>query len=167
MGSGIFFPICAIPFSLLIIILFFKKGHIKNSETKIYQILIVSNLIGLIIEILCTFASVIYNQYPVISDLIYKMCLIYLISWTSLFTMYIYVISSNLKQKINSLKKYMFVISFLITSIIVLLLPIDLVVKNDFQTRYTIGASVNFTYLICGFLIVAIITMLVKKNTKE
>ena len=166
MGSGIFFPICAIPFSLLIIFLFFKKGHIKNSETKIYQILIVSNLIGLIIEILCTFASVIYNQYPVISDFIYKIYLIYLISWTSLFTVYIYVISSNLKQKINSLKKYMFVISFLITSIIVLLLPIDLIVKNNFQTRYTIGASVNFTYLICGFLIVAIITMLVKNFKK-
>jgi len=72
MGSGVFFPICAIPFSLLVILLFFKKGHVNNSETKLYQILIVSNLIGLVIEILCTYASIIYNELPVLSDFIYK-----------------------------------------------------------------------------------------------
>ena len=71
MSSGIYFPICAIPFSLVIIILFYKKGYIKNKETKIYKLLLISNFIGLFIEILCTFASIIYNDYQVISDFIY------------------------------------------------------------------------------------------------
>ena len=35
MGSGIFFPIAAIPFSFLVTILFFVKGHIESKETKI------------------------------------------------------------------------------------------------------------------------------------
>ena len=72
MGSGIFFPVCAIPFSLLIIILLLKKEHIVNPETKIYRALVFLNFIGLIIEILCTFASIIYNDYRLISDIIYK-----------------------------------------------------------------------------------------------
>ena len=72
MGSGIFFPICAIPFSILINILFFKKGHIDNYETRIYKALIISNLVGLILELLCTVGSLIYSNYHIVSDFIYK-----------------------------------------------------------------------------------------------
>ena len=53
MGSGIFFPLSAVPFSILIMILFFQKEQAKNIETKIYKFLLVSNFIGLIIDILC------------------------------------------------------------------------------------------------------------------
>ena len=95
MGSGIFFPICAIPFSLLILILFFNKEHVNNFETKLYKVLIVLNFLGLIIEILCTYASLIYNDYPYISNFIYKSYLIYLLYWTGLFTFYIYKISNK------------------------------------------------------------------------
>ena len=35
MGTGIVFPICAIPFSILINVLFIKKEHADNYETKI------------------------------------------------------------------------------------------------------------------------------------
>ena len=50
MGTGIFFPLAAIPFSLIIIILFYKKGHIDSKETWIFNTLIVSNFIGLILK---------------------------------------------------------------------------------------------------------------------
>ena len=46
LSSGIFFPLCAIPFSILLIYLFFFKGYIDSKETKIYRVLIISNLIG-------------------------------------------------------------------------------------------------------------------------
>ena len=72
MGSGIFFPLCAMPFSLSIIVLFYVKGYAKSKETKIYSVLIISNFLGLIIELLCTYASMIYLQYSNISTIIYK-----------------------------------------------------------------------------------------------
>ena len=88
MGSGIFFPICAIPFSIFIIVLFYVKGHIESKETKIYKVLIISNLVGLILELLCTYASSIYDSNRLISILIYKSYLLYLIVWISTFAYY-------------------------------------------------------------------------------
>ena len=72
MGSGIFFPLCALPFNILVLVLFFIKGYIKNEETRIYVIMLLSNFFGLIIEIGCTFASMIYDSYPIVSNFIYK-----------------------------------------------------------------------------------------------
>ena len=71
MGSGIFFPLCALPFSILIILLFYIKGHVKSKETTLYQVLIISNFLGIIIELLCTFASKIYNTNLLLSNFIY------------------------------------------------------------------------------------------------
>ncbi len=99
MGTGIFFPICAIPFSILINVLFLKKKHANNYETKIYKILIILNFIGLIWELLCTVGSLIYGQHPTVANAIYKTYLIYLISWTGLFTYYVYKISINKETK--------------------------------------------------------------------
>lgn len=162
MGSGVFFPICAIPFSLLVIILFFKKEHVKNPETKIYQVLIVSNLIGLIIEVLCTYASIIHGEMPGLSNFIYKSYLVYLITWTSLFTLYIYTISKKNHERINNAKKMLFSTIYFIAISLIYVLPIELVLKDNFQTRYTTGPGVSFTYLICGILVGVILVMLIK-----
>ena len=118
MGSGIFFPICALPFSILLIILFFKKGYVKNVETKLYKILIISNLVGLVLEILCTFGSLIYSEMQYISNFIYKSYLSYLLIWTGLFTYYIYKISIIKECKIN---KYINMTLPLLSSIILII----------------------------------------------
>lgn len=72
MGTGIFFPIAAIPFILIVLILYYRKGHIRTKETSIFSTLIISNLFGLVIEMLCTYASSIYDKIPLVSIFIYK-----------------------------------------------------------------------------------------------
>ena len=166
MGSGIFFPICAIPFSILINILFFKKGHIDNYETRIYKALIISNLVGLILELLCTVGSLIYSNYHIVSDFIYKSYLLYLLSWTGLFTYYVYKISTDKELKYKKVWKMLLIILCVVIGILVYILPIELVIKDNFQTRYTIGASVNFSYTISGILIGIIIITLIKNFKK-
>ena len=158
MGTSIIFPICAIPFSILINVLFIKKEHADNYETKIYKLLIISNFIGLILELLCTVGSLIYNQYTIIANAIYKTYLIYLISWTGLFTYYVYKISINKEAK-KIWKSLASMISIL-ACILVYILPIEVVIKDNFQTRYTTGASVTFTYLVCSVLVGFIIITL-------
>ena len=157
MGSGIYFPLCAIPFSILIIILFFARGHIDNKETKIYSVLIVSNLFGLIIELLCTYASKIYNLYPLISIIICKTYLLYIILWISTFAYYIYSIAFDNELIVRKSRYILFAIYYLFMIIILSFLPIELVIENDFQTRYTTGLSVQFSYLISGIAIVIMI----------
>ena len=164
MGSGIFFPVSAIPFSILIIFLFFKKGHVNNVETRIYQNLITSNLIGLIIEILCTYAAMIHNEYSLLGNFIFKSYLLYLITWTGLFTFYIYEITKNKNLKITSRNKFIISILYLIVCIAIYYLPINLVVKNNFQIRYTTGPSVNFAYLVSSLLILKIVIMVLKNR---
>ena len=166
MGSGIFFPICAIPFSILINILFFKKGHIDNYETRIYKALIISNFVGLILELLCTVGSLIYSNYHIVSDFIYKSYLLYLLSWTGLFTYYVYKISTDKELKYKKVWKMLLIILCVVIGILVYILPIELVIKDNFQTRYTIGASVNFSYTISGILIGIIIITLIKNFKK-
>ena len=124
MGSGIFFPLSAVPFSILIMILFFQKEQAKNIETKIYKFLLVSNFIGLIIDILCTYASMIYTIQPFISEIIYKSYLVYLLTWTAFFTYYVYRISTtNLPNITSGIKKIIIAFCSLII-IFVFFLPI-------------------------------------------
>ena len=165
MGSGVFFPLCAIPFSLLIIVLFYAKGYIKNKETKIYNILIISNFFGLIIEILCTYASMIYSTYPFISTIIYKLYLFYIILWISTFTYYIFCVTKN-DLKINKGRNILFTIYYLIISVLLIILPIDVVIKDNFNTRYTTGLSVNFAYILSAVAISIIIFLLLTNIRK-
>ena len=166
MNSGIFFPICAVPFSILIIVLFYKKGHINNYETRIYSLLVILNFVGLILELLCTVGAYIYNDYRLVANFFFKTYLIYLLVWISLFMYYIYRISNE--KRINNYKlwrKIMLGISVL-TLIITYILPIKLVVKNNFQIRYTTGASVSFSYIV-SCIIIFIIILILCKNCKK
>lgn len=163
MGSGVYFPLCALPFSFLILILFFAKGHVKSRETKIYSVLIISNFIGLLIEILCTVASIIYNNYPHISNFIYKSYLLYLIIWISTLAYYIYV---TIYHKNDNNKKYYFGLYYLIIILLLIILPINLVIEDNFSIRYTTGSSVLFAYLLSGLIIFIMISMMVKNFKK-
>lgn len=79
MGSGIFFPICALPIIIIILVIFNSKKHVQNLETKIYNYLIITNLVGLIIEILCAVACRYYTTYPVTSYFVLRSYIVYLI----------------------------------------------------------------------------------------
>ena len=79
MGSGMFFPISALPIIIIIILTFNLKKHIKTTETKIYNMLIITNFIGLIIELCCNLACKYYESNEILSLFVLKSYLVYLI----------------------------------------------------------------------------------------
>ena len=164
MGTGITFPISAIPFSILIMVLFFNKERVRNVETKLYKILILTNFVGLILELLCTFASSIYDTNRLISEFIYKSYLVYLLTWTSFFTYYVYSVSNVNASKLSRAKKWLIVLICNIINIIVYILPIEVVIKDNFQTRYTTGLSVTFSYIISAILVLILLIILFKNH---
>lgn len=171
MGTGIFFPASALLFSILIIVLFFAKEHIKNAETRLYSILIVTNFLGLLIEIMCTFASYIIDTAPIISNIIFKLYLVYIISWALVFTIYVYYIS-NSNNKIKRYGKYLKNCAFIFLVFcvfMIFILPINAIVKDNFQIRYTEGPSVTFTYYMSIFLVLIMILCMLRnyKNLKS
>ena len=157
MGSGIFFPLCALPFSIVIIILFYAKGHIRTKETIIYQVLIISNFVGLIIELLCTYASLVYSVNPLLSNFIFKAYLFYLIVWVSTFAYYFFSISSSKQNIIKKKRIKLIVFYYLIMIIFLFILPIEVVVKDNFAIRYTTGLAVQFAYFISFIAILVIL----------
>lgn len=165
MGSGLFFPLCALPFSLTIIILFFAKGYRENKETKIYKVLAVSNCFGLLIEILCTYASSIYITFPVISTIIYKLYLFYIIIWISTFAYYIFSVIKN-DLIVNKKRYLLFSIYYLVIGVMLAILPIELVVNDKFNARYTAGLSVEFAYVVSAVAIFCIVFLLLTNISK-
>ena len=159
MGSGMFFPLCAFPFAALIFIVFFFKKHIESVETRLYGWLIIANIIGLIIEMLCTFAAYIYSSYPIISAFILKSYLVYLVTWLTIFMVYIYRISysdSYIQEHKNRNRKKLLII-FILSIVLIYCLPIQLVASDNMNIRYTTGLSVFYTYFISIVLILYIL----------
>ena len=169
MGSGIYFPLSALLFSILLVGLTFFKKHIKTIETKLYSLLVVSNFIGLIVELLCTYASYIHDSNLLLSNFILKLYLICITSWVYIFTIYIIYISIEIRKfDIKKIKLYSSII-FIRISIIIFILPITLIIKNNFAIRYTEGLSVYFTYTISSILILVMLIFIIKniKNLKS
>ena len=163
-GSGILFPLCALPFNVLVLLVFLLKKHIHSRETEMFKSLIIVNFIGLLIEILCTGASFIHNDFTFISNFLLKTYLVYIITWASLFTVYIYFISHEEEQIIkfeNKQVRYWFIL-YLIIIFIVYILPIELIIKDGFKVRYTTGMAVSFTYFISVFLSAILLIILFK-----
>ena len=75
-------------YSITIFIIYFSKTHLNNYETKIYKSLIISNLLGIILEIFCIFFTIKKDIYPLLSIIINKSFLAYLVIYVSLFTIY-------------------------------------------------------------------------------
>lgn len=169
MGTGVIFPLSAIPFSLLIMTLFLRREHITNIETKLYKILIVTNFVGLILELLCTVASRIYDSNQFFSNVIYKSYLVYLLTWTSFFAYYVYRVSKKNNAELKKTTKNLIIAIGCIINIIVYILPIKVVIKNNFQIRYTTGLSVYFSYFISGLLVLFMLAVIIKnrKNIRQ
>lgn len=161
MGSGIFFPSISLFYSILLIIYCFKNKRVENKTLKL---LVIVNFIGLITELLCTFAAFNIKRLPIISNFILKFYLVYLITWIMLFTRYISELS---KTKINRIKveNIIFKVIYIISCVLVLTLPIKLF--NQGEVRYTYGLGVSLVYgLSFAFIIYCLFLMFFNINKK-
>jgi len=159
-------------YSIFLNILYFSKKHIKTYETKMFSIMMVSNLIGIILEFSCIFSLYYLGTESLISIMINKLFLLYLLTFAILFSIYaayITLIDKNEKDmsdKHNRIRMVAF-ISEIIMGILVIVLPIDLYSKG--WVMYSSGPSANVVYFasaICTFL--CVIMMLFKfKNIKR
>ena len=63
MMNGIVFIVCGLCCSILINIVYFSKKRIFSYENRVYSALIISNLIGLLIELACNITA----EFPQLS----------------------------------------------------------------------------------------------------
>ncbi len=169
---GIVILCVSLLYSIFLNILYFSKKHIKTYETKMFSIMMVSNLIGIILEFSCIFSIYYLGTNNLLVIMINKLFLLYLLTFAILFSMYaayITLIDKNeeaLSNKHNKIRLIAF-ISEIIMGILVIVLPINLYSKG--WVMYSSGPSANVVYFasaICTFL--CVIMMLLKfKNIKR
>ncbi len=160
MNSSIFFQICSLFYISLLLIIYFSKRRLGIVENKIYIILAVTNLIGLILDISSVYTISNMGRYPILNQFISKAYLVYLLSWMFLFTIYVFIISTNKKSDKNKTelhlsdyknKVYPATILYFIFLILTIILP--LYYKDNGNVIYSYGPSTNLLYFVSGLCI--------------
>lgn len=139
MTTGLFFPTCALCFSILLNIVYFSKRRLKNVENKLYQFLVISNLFALLFEYACTFVSL--NYITFFSDLVLKTYLLLLLIWIATFSIYMIYIT----KKDHQISKLFWIVPMITFAIPILIFPITFA-KGAYGPVIT-GVPVNLVYL--------------------
>lgn len=151
MTTGLFFPTCALCFSILLNIVYFSKRRLKNVENKLYQFLVISNLFALLFEYACTFVSL--NYIPFFSDLVLQIYLLLLLIWIATFSIYMIYIT----KKDHQISKLFWIIAMITFAIPILIFPITFV-KGAYGPVIT-GVPVNLVYL-ASFIFISVWVMI-------
>ena len=128
---GNFFTICSGFYILLLLIVFFSKKRLNTIENKVYSWLIVTNFFVVLIAIFSYMAMLNSSSFGILCDIINKTYLLYLITWITLFSIYVFIISYNSRKltKKDLQKKHKSVfkncgITYVICAILVYVLPL-------------------------------------------
>ena len=173
MLSSIYFQSLSLIYIILLIIIYFTKKHLSSIENTIFSILIVINCIGLILDIASIFTIINMDSLPLINVIITNLYLIYLLTWISLLTLYIYTISfkdngnnKSFNNKFKIVLKFE-IIMYIISVIIVFALPLYYFYQDNII--YSYGPSSIFLYVISSLYILSWIYCMIKnfKNIKN
>ena len=162
------FSICSLVFMLIFLITYFSKRRLKNKDNSIYSFLIITNIIGLIIDIIGYITMHNLNLNSFLNIIISKLNLIYYFTWLYLFVIYIIYISKITKNSIFSNISKIKYICYLINISFILILP--LYINNEGDKIYSYGPSANYVYFISIIFAIIIIYCLfrnLKKITKK
>jgi len=150
---GLAFLSISVLYSFSLIVLFFGKKHVSNDETDIFGKLVITNFIGIIIESLCIILTQVYGIDSLISILVNKFFLIYLLIFQFIFSTYVFTINSENENSLNvRLVRlfYVFVrVMCIISSFLVFLFETNVFFENG--VMYSYGMSVNIVYLTSAF----------------
>ena len=156
MTSGIYFPVVCIFFNLLIMWVYFSKKRLDNIENKIYKVLLISNFIGLVIEILCYFFIRNVDTFPILSNVVLRGYLFYLCFFIATFTDYNAVITYKSKYEgkrdVNKFFKNIFIVTIILVLMeipFLIFLPMEIYNDNNI-VAYTHGFVVDFVYFVAG-----------------
>lgn len=154
-------------FSLIYVIglltIYFSKKRLGNRENTIYKWLIISNLIGIMLQLGCDFVSAYYNEIPTIVTIpILKLFIVYFVVWIN--TMLDYLLAIIYPDK-KSIVKVNIVLT-VIESLLVLVMPFELHLDHINSIYYSFGTAVDFTFTLSGILM-AVMSALVIINIKK
>ena len=88
---------------MLTSIVYFSKNRINNSENAVYEKLLSITPIGLLLEIGCNITAI-YKMNDLVSSIISRLYLIFILVWLTTFTLYILTITKYKGDKLTEYK---------------------------------------------------------------
>ena len=151
------FSISSFIFLIITSLIYFLKDRVKTKETSIYSTLLISNILLLLVDIIGYFF---YKQISVsmsTKEMISKIYLCIYILYGFIFTYYsTYVITKN--EVFTKIIRYILIIWYTIISVIVLILPLELVNVGDMPMPK--GDGVNITYALSPLIIIYLLILI-------
>ena len=123
-------------------VLYFSKNRLDNNENKIYKKLLVTNFIGIIIQLICEVFSVL--KIELLNSVFTKLLLVYFVLWLIQFLSYVLEISNSN----NKLFKIANLIILIVSVLLIFVLPYETFVDTTNGIYYTLGLDTKYTYLI-------------------
>lgn len=150
--SSVYFQIISLFYILMLIFVFFSKKRINSVENKIYKFLLLTNCLGLVLDILSVYTIKYKTEMPIFNYFVTKSYLIYLLTWISGFTAYIITLTKDETKHYQISRKLLFYI-YIISVMAIFVLPLYYYNENDII--YSYGPSANYLYIVSVLFIVS------------
>lgn len=161
----IFFTIVSLFYSILLTIAFFSKKRINLRENNIYASLIITNFIGIILELFCTIFAGYAIGHLTFYTILNKLFLLYLITWNTIFSFYVFYVTLINDNKPSKKLNKIFISIYILFSLITIILPLQFKVENGY-VMYSYGPAVNIVYIFIILVITSMIICILKNNKK-
>lgn len=169
MSISFTFSMVSLFYSILLTIMFFSKERLSSIENKIYSWAIIANLFGVVLAIGSYYFISKMDIYPSMNMFVSKLYLVYLLTYITIFTLYILTISYKGTDKISKEKNYkknFYLLSFIYLFVLLLIFVLPLYFYNENKVIYSYGPSANLMYIVSIlYIIIWLINMF--KNYKD
>lgn len=147
-------------YTMLTSIVYFSKNRINNSENAVYEKLLSITPIGLLLEIGCN-VTAIYKMNDLVSSIISRLYLIFILVWLTTFTLYILTITKYKGDKLteykNSKIRKNIIIGSISSTLLLIFLPIDFILEKNLAYLGGIGIvfllAITFLLIILDFIL--------------
>lgn len=150
-------------YTMLTSIVYFSKNRINNSENAVYEKLLSITPIGLLLEIGCNITAI-YKMNDLVSSIISRLYLIFILVWLTTFTLYILTITKYKGDKLteykNSKIRKSIIIGSIFSILLLIFLPIDFVLEKN--SAYLGGMGIVFLLAITFLLIILDFILFIK-----
>ena len=168
--NSLFILVTSLMYSILLVCIYFYKKRLKSLENKLYVSLMITNFIGLLLDIASIFTVTYMDQVPILNSIVTKTYLVYLFTWATLFTVYVFAIARKTVNKMSASfkknQKYLYIFFCLIV-ILIYILPLNYHIDN--KGMYSYGIAANLLYLIISiYFVIWIIHLIINyRNLKS
>ena len=158
-----FLILYALILSITLNIMYFIRKHINSNEAKIFSKILFSNLLGLMLELMCIYMSNKFSPTSLPAIIFTRAYLIYLITYLLFMTLYNYVLcyTTEKQKKLEHYKKLRNITYTIYAVCVVVCMALPLQTEKG----YAIGPAVNFVYL-CSTICINVWFIPMIKNRK-